>query len=328
MNVFYFSSDLFANVAATSMVSLMENNKSFDYIHFYMIDDGIKEDTKKQIVDMVHNYNREIDFIPAPDPCELFCYPFKDRYQMGHSYVRMGIGSLLPRSIDRVLCLDSDTLILGNLSELWNMNMENNILAGVIDCINLKAYHKQFGLSGNEFYCNAGMFLVDLKKWRTCKIEEKIIDIIQKRNGNIFFFEQTLMNYCCRGKIAKLHPKYNTYTLFYAFDYKNLIRWRQPTFFYSKDETSEAIKAPVIVHLTRNFYMTSRPWVENCDHPLTDTYIEYKRKTPWTQLNKDNRPISQIIKYKIWHCIPQWILCTLASIVYNEIRPKMWWKNE
>lgn len=49
MNVFYFSSDLFANVAATSMVSLMENNKSCDLIHFYLVDDGIKNETKNSL---------------------------------------------------------------------------------------------------------------------------------------------------------------------------------------------------------------------------------------------------------------------------------------
>ena len=328
MNVFYFSSDLFANVAATSMVSLMENNRSFDDIHFYIVDDGIKDKTRTELVNLIHSYGRQIDFIPAPDPCELFQYQFKDRYQLGHSYVRMCIGRLLPETVDRILCLDSDTLILDDLTELWNMDMEDNILAGVADCMNLKAYSKQFGLTGEEFYCNAGVFLVNLKKWREENIEKEIIDIIHKRKGNVFFFEQTLMNYCCRGKIVKLHPKYNAYTLFYAFTYENLIRWRNPTIFYTQEEIIEAKKHPSIVHLTRNFYMMSRPWVEGCDHPLTETYLAFKKKTPWTQLVKDTRTTTQIIKYKLWHCVPQCLLCNVARIIYNGIRPKLWWKNE
>ena len=36
MNVFYFTSDLFASVAATSIVSLLENNKTANEINFYM----------------------------------------------------------------------------------------------------------------------------------------------------------------------------------------------------------------------------------------------------------------------------------------------------
>lgn len=329
MNVFYFTSDLFVSVAATSIVSIMENNKTANEIYFYVIDDGIIEENKRKLTELVRSYGRSVTFIGAPDPCELFDFPFQNRYQMGHSYVRMAIGTLLPNSVDRVIALDSDTLVNGNLSELWNMDLGDNIMAGVSDCLNLKAYQRQFlGLSGNEFYCNAGMFLIDLKKWREQKIEDSIRQVIRKKNGNVFFFEQTLMNYACRGKIAKLHPKFNVYTLFYAFDYLNLMRWRKPTDFYTEQEVAEAKADPQIIHFTRNFYMLSRPWVVGCDHPLTEMYVQYKKLTPWKTLDQDSRTAKQIIKYKLWHCIPQNILAAGAGFVYNTVRPKLWWKNE
>ena len=328
MNVFYFTSNLFVSVAATSIVSLMENNKSFDHIHIYMIDDGIKTENKQKLTALAESFGHSIVYIEAPDPSELFDFSFKSRYQMGHSYVRMAIGTLLPPDVDRVLALDSDTLILGDLSDLWNMDMDGNILAGVADCLNLKAYKKQFGLTGDEFYCNAGMYLIDLKKWREQHIEDTIKAAIAERNGNVFFFEQTLINYSCRGKITKLHPEYNTYTLFYAFKYKNLIKWRKPTIFYTEHEIEEAKKSPAIIHFTRNFYMLSRPWVRGCDHPLSRKYLEYKQMTPWSELENDNRSMKQKLLYRFWHIIPQSILAVFAGIIYNEIRPRLWWKNE
>ncbi len=328
MNVFYFSSDLFVSAAATSILSLMENNSSFDCITIYMIDDGIKIENKRKLSALVEDHGHKIIYIDAPDPSELFDFSFKDRYQLGHSYMRMAVGTLLPPDVDRVLALDCDTLILGDLSDLWNMDMGGNILAGVVDCLNLKAYKKQFGLTGEEFYCNAGMYLVDLKKWREQRIEDTIKSVIAERNGNVFFFEQTLMNYSCRGKIAKLQPEYNTYTLFYAFKYTNLIKWRKPTIFYAEHEIEEAKKNPVIIHFTKNFYMISRPWIRGCDHPLSGKYIEYKKMTPWSELDDDNRSLKQKIFYKLWHIIPQSVLAVFAGFIYNEIRPRLWWKNE
>ena len=328
MNVFYFSSDLYASVAAVSIISLLENNITADYIHIYIADDGIKDDTKSQLADMIKKYPAEITYIPLPDPSELLDFPFKSRYQIGHSYPRMCINRLLPKDIDRVLILDSDTIVLGDLGKLWNIDMGDNILAGVTDCMNLKAFRKQFALEKGQFYCNAGIFLVDLKKWREQNIEEKIIKTIKEHNGNVFFFEQTLMNYSCRGKILKLHPKYNSYTLFYAFKYENLIRWRHPTVFYNKKTVQEAIKNPKIIHFTRNFYMKSHPWKKGSEHPLTDIYLKYMRMTPWTVLWDDNRGAKAELKYKIWHLIPQKHLCIGANILYNYIRPLMWWKNE
>lgn len=328
MNVFYFTSDLFVSVAATSILSLMENNKTIDEIHFYIIDDGIKNENKSKLSKMIESYGRTVCYIGAPGPSELFDFQFKDRYQIGHSYVRMAIGTLLPDNVDRVLALDSDTLITGDISELWNMDMGDNVLAGVADCLNLKAYRRQFGLSGDEFYCNAGMFLIDLKKWREQKIEEKIKLMIKMKNGNVFFFEQTLINYSCKGKIYKLHPKYNCYTLFYAFDYKNLMKWRRPTAFYTEEEVLEARENPKIIHFTRNFYMLSRPWVKSCTHPLSAEYQMYKKMTAWPDLENDDRTEKQLKSYALWHALPQEAIAVGGNILYNLIRPKLWWRNE
>ena len=328
MNVFYFFSDLYAPIAAISMVSLLENNRTIGNIHFYIADDGIKQETKDRIETLIRQYRADITYIPLPDPSELLDFTFKDRYQIGHSYPRMCIARLLPESVERVLILDSDTMVCDDLGALWNIDMGDNILAGVIDCMNLKAFSKQFALSEGQFYCNAGVFLVDMKKWRAQNVEQEIISTIRAHNGNIFFFEQTLMNYCCRGKILRLHPDYNAYTLFYAFEYDNLIAWRHPTVFYSKEEVCQAVERPRIVHFTRNFYMKSHPWKEGSEHPLTGEYRKYMAMTPWANPWKDSRTPKQERRYKLWHMIPQSMLCRGANVLYNYIRPMMWWRNE
>lgn len=255
MNVFYFSSDLFASVMAVSMVSLLENNRSFDKIVFYIVDDGISKENKQKLLEMASRYTdanhiRNIFFIDAPDPVRAFRFPFKSRYQMGHSYPRMLIGSILPDSVDRVLCLDSDTLVCGDLQELWNTDLHNNIMAGVLDCMNIRKYAKQFQMTDKMIYCNAGVFLVNLKKWRKLKIEDKIICRIHKQNGNVFFFEQTLMNWACGGKVYSLPLEYNCYTMLWAFSYRDLINWRQPINFYTQQEVGKKQKTST----NRSFY--------------------------------------------------------------------------
>ena len=328
LNVLYFFSDLFADVAATSIVSLLENNKSFEGITVYIIDDSISNQKREMLNILISSYNRDVMYIEAPDPSVFFDFPFKTRYQMGHSYMRMCIGSLVPESVDKLLCLDSDTLVLGDLTTLWETDMKDNILAGVADCVNTKAFSKQFMLNDKEIYCNAGMFLVNLKEWRCCNIEQVIKDTIKEHNGNIFFFEQTLMNYACRGKIIKLPPEYNSYTLFYAMSFKNLMIWRRPTIFYTEQEAVKAKSSPIIIHFTRNFYMMSRPWVHGCDHPMTNEYLKYKKLTPWKDLENDKRKWSEKMKYKLIHSVPERIIVLITNVLYNDIRPLLFWKNE
>ena len=74
--------------------------------------------------------------------------------------------------------------------------------------------------------------------------------------------------------------------------------------------------------------MLSRPWVKECDHPMTLKYLEYKKLTPWKDIHEDTRSNIKKFKYKIYHMIPQSFLVCAICFIYNEIRPRMWWKNE
>ena len=46
--------------------------------------------------------------------------------------------------------VDSDTLITSDLSELWNIDLKDNIIAGVADCIDVPDYRKRFFI---DSYC-------------------------------------------------------------------------------------------------------------------------------------------------------------------------------
>ena len=328
MNVFYFCSNTFAPVLSVSLQSLLESNRTAEQINIYIADDGISEENRRKLEIQAGAFSCKLFFLPMPDPSELFDFSFESRYQMGHSYIRMAIGTVLPKDVERVLCLDCDTVVLDDLSEFWNTELGDNVMAGVADCINLRAYRRQFDLSDDQIYCNAGMFLVDLKKWREQGMEQMICRKIKENNGNVFFFEQTLMNYACRGKIKKMPPRYNVYSLLYAFSYKNCLRFRSPTAFYDENEIKNAKEHPAIVHFTRNFYMSSRPWELGCEHPLSTVYQEIKNRTPFPELSPCSQTKMQRLKRKLWHLLPQTVVAFFAGIAYNRIRPLLWWKNE
>lgn len=322
MNVLYFCSDAFAKVAATTMTSLMENNKSFDSITIYLVGDEVAEKNKQFLRNIIEKrYGRKFIYIESPLPNDCFEYDFKDKYQMGRTWMRLCMTRVIPETVDRVLCMDSDTLVLGDLSEMWNIDMGDNLLAGVADCVNVKAFKNHFMMEDGDIYCNAGMFLYNMKAWRTSGVEEKFKKIIQGLNGNVFFVEQTLLNSVCRGRIIKLPAEYNSYTLFYAFSYKNLIRWRKPTLFYTPEEVEVAKKHPKIIHYTNNFYMISRPWVEHAEHPIAGEFRKYMKMIGWETLDKDNRTIKQKFIHKLIHAIPQCLLAYIVNFLYNTYRP-------
>lgn len=322
MNVLYFCSDAFSKVAAVTITSLLENNKNFEEINIYLVGDEVSESNKQFLVNIIESkYNRHFIYIESPLPNDCFEYDFKDKYQMGRTWMRLCMTKVIPDNVDRVLCMDSDTLVLGDLSEMWNIDMKDNLLAGVADCVNVRAFKKHFMMEDGDIYCNAGMFMYNMKAWRESGVEERFKKIIQGLNGNVFFVEQTLLNSVCRGKIIKLNAEYNSYTLFYAFSYKNLIRWRKPTLFYTSEEVEYAMNNPKIIHYTNNFYMISRPWVEHSEHPMADEFRKYMKMIGWNTLDKDTRSFKQKFVHKLIHCVPPCILAYMVNFLYNTYRP-------
>ena len=142
MNVAYHSSNSYCPVLGTSIVSLLENNKSFDSIRIFVIEEKISEQNKDKLKAMVDSYGREIVFIPMPDVNKTQNLGLKAVRSdwIFNSYCRLFLDQILPEDVDRVLYLDSDVLILGDLQELWNIDLEGKCVAGVIDCLSEKYY--------------------------------------------------------------------------------------------------------------------------------------------------------------------------------------------
>ncbi len=272
---------------------------------------------------MVESYGRKIFFIPMPDMIKDFDLHLKliKKKWLFDSYCRLFLGTLLPK-IDRVLYVDADTLCNGDISELWHLDLDDNIAAGVVDCLG-EPYYNLFEMSETSRYCNSGMMLFDLKKWREQNVEQQIKDYVDSHNGYVFFMEQSVMNIVLADKIKFLPPKFNVYTLMPAFTIKNLRLLRNCKRFYSDEEINYAINHPVIIHFTSIFNIKNRPWMEKCNHPYVDLYHDYMKKTPWgEQLQKSTLTHKQRLLFMLFDIIPQNVLSLLVGYIYNYIRPR------
>jgi len=326
VEVVYCSSDLFAEVCSVSIVSLFENNRYLDQINVYVIDDGISSQNRERMTNMARQYGRTITFIPMPDPSEFYG---DDRFtvrSLGHTYGRMILGDVLPAEVERVISLDSDTMVLGRLDELWNTDMQGHPIAGVDDCMGRVALVKTQHLREDSIHCNAGMYLVDLSVWR----EENWTDLFFRYIKGLFDkgialggYEEEVITKVVGERMLVLEPRFNLMTLEQVLSYRELIRFRQPLSYYSEEEIARAKAEPVITHTTNFFYVRKRIFEENSDHPMRSRYEHYRALTPW----KDEPPMTvkstfkQSLQKNIWHMMPRPLAIAAARFVRNEIRP-------
>lgn len=324
MVVAYHSSDTFSSVLAVSMASIMENNKAFEDITFYVLEKHISEENKTKLCHMVAEYGRKLVFIPMPNMQDEFNLPIAQvrAKWILDSYCRLFFGSILPNNVERVLYLDCDTLCNDSLDELWNMDLNNNYCAAVTDALGEK-YYQLFEMNKTSRYCNSGMVLFDLKKWREDNIENEIAQYVRNHNGYVFFMEQSVMNIILQDRILILHPRYNVYTLISALKYHDLKTLRHCNRFYTDTEYNEAKEKPCIIHLTNLFLIKGRPWVEDCKHPFKDLFLHYRQLTPWREfpLQQNNYGILKKIQFALISIAPKKLLLWILGIVYEYIRP-------
>lgn len=111
---------------------------------------------------------------------------------------------------DKLLYIDADAIVNGDITEMYNMDMSDNLLAGVPDCgagadqYNLKA---QIGMAEDELYINAGVALMNLAKMRELKLADIWVNLANTKRFHCQ--DQDIWNLTCRGRIKELDLAYN-----------------------------------------------------------------------------------------------------------------------
>jgi lipopolysaccharide biosynthesis glycosyltransferase len=123
---------------------------------------------------------------------------------------------LLPEIIndDRLLYLDADVIVNGDITGFYNTDMGDNLVAGVQDtgmgCGNLTAWHQRLqsiGLSPGARYINAGVTLFNMAAVRKSGLQETWI-----RMANEMAYachDQDIINLTCQGRIQLINLPYN-----------------------------------------------------------------------------------------------------------------------
>ena len=160
MNILYSSDDNYAKISMVSLASMLENNKEMKKIKIYYIDDNISIENKKKIIEIVNLFKREIEFISSDILDTSFI--MKTNFSKA-GYYRLLISNIILE--DKILYIDCDTLILNSLEKLWNINMKNIPIAGVVDTVQ-NYVATSVGMKNNSSYINSGVMLINLDYWR------------------------------------------------------------------------------------------------------------------------------------------------------------------
>lgn len=277
MNVLYTCDNNYIWLMGISMISLFENNKHILSLKVYLLGEHISDENKEILRKIGTKYNREVVVIDIPKfdiPENLVSarWPFS-------AFTRLFSGEFLPADIHRVLYLDCDTIVRGDIQPLGCVDLNTYVCGGIKDCIS-KAYKKNIGLDGNSIYINAGVILFNLDELRKIDIKKKIDTYMSRYLKLISYADQDILNGLFAGKIKVLEPKYDVMTIAAVHSYDEILNLREPTNYYDKKEIETAVSDPIIIHYTTNMKIV-RPWFKNTDHPFAVEFRNYMDMSPW-----------------------------------------------
>ncbi|MGU8045244.1 glycosyltransferase [Streptococcus suis] len=127
------------------------------------------------------------------------------------SFSRFLLPELLA-DLDRILYLDVDILVHGNLMELFQTDLEEYELGAIVEADIFKYYQwylDSLGFSPNDAYFSSGVLLMDLDKMRQNGTTNQLIAMALEKAQDYKFPDQDILNTYYKGQFKQLSPAYN-----------------------------------------------------------------------------------------------------------------------
>lgn len=261
LNVALTINNAYTDYAGAVMCSVLAHLSKDSLCHFYILSANLSLHNQIKLLQIKKHYKCEIYFL-APD--KEFIKIFQQVKLPSHISIDCFNKILLPlmlHRLDRILYLDCDLIVLGDITPLYESDLKDCAFGAVEDVNqNLKS---KLGYADTYLYFNSGMWLFDNHKIDKKNYYEKIkFSMLYRNQLYSLGSDQDVLNDCFHDQIYPLSYRYNLFHEWHD---------RRKSFIPSNaKEYEESINAPVI----RHFVGRIKPWYEGCEMTYTQEFLK------------------------------------------------------
>ena len=203
--IFFTVDDGYIPFLAVTLESLIDNaSKDYEYSIKVLYTD-IEERHKREIA-KYESENVKIEFVDL----NYYIEEVKDKlytrdYYTSTTYFRLFIANLYPQ-YNKAIYLDSDITVLGDISELYNIDLGDNLVGAVPDSsvLNNKEFQdyveRVVGMATYKNYFNAGILLMNLDEMRKSDFQSKFLYLLETMKFAVAQ-DQDYLNRLCKGRV-------------------------------------------------------------------------------------------------------------------------------
>ncbi|MEO7269833.1 MAG: glycosyltransferase family 8 protein [Knoellia sp.] len=219
MNIVLTFDEGYAEPALACIESLVSNNPTRQ-LTFWLITDGLSAQSRRN-VELLLAARATAHFLD-PAPFDVGSLPLSTHVHSLHvssaGYMRLFAPLLIPADVTRVLYLDADTLCMGPLDELFDVDLGGATIAAVRDPYvhrmsdmealpGLAQHRHRLDPQGPHF--NSGMMLIDTARWRANNVSQVAVDYSRRHAAITRYPDQDALNFALHDSWLRVSHRWN-----------------------------------------------------------------------------------------------------------------------
>lgn len=199
--------------AAAALVSAAQNAPAGVKCRAYVLDGGIRERSWRKLQASLERLERPCEIIRLRPDMQTFAGLPRDWGSSVMTYARLALPQMVNE--DRMLYVDADMVVQAPWGDLWETDMEGNVIAAAADVITktIGQDHfdlEKFHLDSTAPYFQAGFLLMDLRQWRAACVSEKVLTYLRENPDHCRYWDQSALNVVLYGRWKRLPDEWNT----------------------------------------------------------------------------------------------------------------------
>ena len=210
--VCFATDDNYVPFLAIAITSLLDNASKNNFYRIFVLTTSLKQENIDSILKH-QTENSSIEFISLARELDKIKDMFHLRdYYSKETYYRIFIPNLFPQ-YNKVLYLDCDITVLGDISQLYNTQIHGYYVGAAVEEVMQKYevfgnYVEQADGINRKDYFNAGILLINCRRWRNNLIAERFVDLLNRYKFRVVQDEDYL-NVLCKGNVKRISLGWN-----------------------------------------------------------------------------------------------------------------------
>lgn len=293
INILCATDDNYAPYCGIMLTSLFESNKESQFEVYVFLDGDLSNRNIAKFRKLEQLYGNRVLLMTIDNELLKDCPVNRLNNSGSHThitlptYYRLLASELLPQTVKKIIYLDCDIVVKGDIKPLWRVEMSNLALAAIKDC-DSEYNHHRLGYPVEYAYFNAGVAVYNLDYWRNNGVREIVLEYIGQNADKLQLMDQDALNGSLYDKVVLLPERLNFQV--FAFYYPLWEKYNEQIRNNYCKESREAI----VIHY--NGWI--KPWGDGYFGPYFSAWDDIRKKSLWRKVSRNKMSIKHI-KYLI-----------------------------